>query len=1090
MRGGFKKLLNTVSLTNIFSFGVSHDISNSMPKRKHLKIGSSFAKRSKTSMDVADPPFVEGQIKFDMSKVEILANPRKSINDKKEYRVIRLENGLRCLLISDVAYPLDKLDQEELEEDSIEEESDGNEESSDEEGDESSDIGDESEEEDIDGRPSRKIESTGLKMSAAGLMVHMGSFSDPDDIPGLAHFLEHMVFMGSEKYPDENGFDSFIAKHGGYDNASTDTETTVFYFESPRRYFREGLDRFAQFFIAPLMKQNAMEREREAVDSEYQMALPSDENRLAQVMGGLAKAGHPMAKFMWGNKVSLSPTGLSDEEIHGKLHEFRLRHYTAQAMYLTVQSQQNLDTLQDWVVQSYSGIPNNGMEREEFSQLLEPFSSPAWPLLYRLIPVQNEYKVDLTWALPPAQHHYRIKPLHYLAHLLGHEGKGSLVSFLRRKVWALSLTAGNAGDGFEYNSTYSLFPITITLTKEGFDNVQEVVRAVFCYIDMIKAEPPSERIFQEIKKIEDLAFTFSEEKQAAENVEDLCENMGFYPPEHYLDGDDLLFDFDPNVVQKYMDGLDRKSVNIFLRSKEVASESLDKKEPWFGTQFSSESIPKKWKEPCTELSKEFHLPLPNLFIASDTSLCPSVEAPSPGKIPVLLVEDLQGELYHKQDRTFLQPRSYIHYLLRSSLQLESPESACLMDLMVMCLLQNIVEDVYPADLAQLNYSLYAGENGLIIKVSGLSDKLPALLDVIVQRLASFTTDTTEKMFLAVVEQQRKNYHNHSNKPKHLVRDVRLSVLQDVFFPAHTRHNLVRQFSLKQVNDFATKFLGCVFLHGLVQGNITKEQALQLDTRVRTGLACSPLSKDAKSDLRCKNLPLGQFILHVEGLDKKDTNTLVTNYYQAGPGNLRNHAVLETIVMMMEEPVFDTLRTQEQLGYHVTITLRNTHGVLGVSVTVNTQANKFSAEHVDKRIEAFFKNFIENDLNEEKVAEAVTALTKLKTRADVKLEEEMHRHWNEIISKEYLFNRAEKEVEALASIGLEDVKSCLNPLLKDRKLSVQVEGRPAPEATQESVIEDSDTADISLVYQAGENFISDPVAWKNDLTTYPVIYITK
>lgn len=53
-------------------------------------------------------------------------------------------------------------------------------------------------------------------------------------LSGLAHFLEHMVFMGSDKFPGENEFESFIAKNGGYDNAHTDCETTVFWFESPR----------------------------------------------------------------------------------------------------------------------------------------------------------------------------------------------------------------------------------------------------------------------------------------------------------------------------------------------------------------------------------------------------------------------------------------------------------------------------------------------------------------------------------------------------------------------------------------------------------------------------------------------------------------------------------------------------------------------------------------------------------------------------------------------------------------------------------------------------------------------------------------
>merc|ERR1712106_866827 len=130
-----------------------------------------------------------------------------------------------------------------------------------------------------------------------------------------------------------------------------------------------------------------------------------------------------------------------------------------------------------------------------------------------------------------------------MAWILGHEGKGSLISFLRKKVWALSLTAGNAGDGFEYNSTYSMFPITITLTKEGYNNIDK-----------------------EVQKIEDLDFAFHEEKQPSENVENLCENMQFYPPERYLDGDDLMFNYNPSIINEFTTVLARDKVNIFLRS--------------------------------------------------------------------------------------------------------------------------------------------------------------------------------------------------------------------------------------------------------------------------------------------------------------------------------------------------------------------------------------------------------------------------------------------------------------------------------------------------------------------------------------------
>ena len=51
------------------------------------------------------------------------------------------------------------------------------------------------------------------------------------NIQGLAHFLEHMIFMGSSKYPDENGLMDFIKNHGGSTNAYTDRIETNYYFE-------------------------------------------------------------------------------------------------------------------------------------------------------------------------------------------------------------------------------------------------------------------------------------------------------------------------------------------------------------------------------------------------------------------------------------------------------------------------------------------------------------------------------------------------------------------------------------------------------------------------------------------------------------------------------------------------------------------------------------------------------------------------------------------------------------------------------------------------------------------------------------------
>ena len=56
------------------------------------------------------------------------------------------------------------------------------------------------------------------------VQVRVGSLSDPDDLPGLAHFLEHMLFYSSEKYPQEDAYSKFVSEHGGSTNAFTSGE--------------------------------------------------------------------------------------------------------------------------------------------------------------------------------------------------------------------------------------------------------------------------------------------------------------------------------------------------------------------------------------------------------------------------------------------------------------------------------------------------------------------------------------------------------------------------------------------------------------------------------------------------------------------------------------------------------------------------------------------------------------------------------------------------------------------------------------------------------------------------------------------------
>ena len=85
-------------------------------------------------------------------------------------------------------------------------------------------------------------------------------------------------------------------------------------------------------------------------------------------------------------------------------------------------------------------------------------------------------------------HEFKSKPLEYLSWTIGHEGEGSLILYLREKVWALSLYAGCEGSGMEFNETYSQFAISIVLTEKGFAEVDQVMSAIFSYLKVLKDE--------------------------------------------------------------------------------------------------------------------------------------------------------------------------------------------------------------------------------------------------------------------------------------------------------------------------------------------------------------------------------------------------------------------------------------------------------------------------------------------------------------------------------------------------------------------------------------------------------------------------
>nr|XP_047917911.1 nardilysin-like [Anser cygnoides] len=922
----------------------------------------------------------------------------KAPGDTKRHRYIKLQNGLNALLISDINNVEEEFSEEGGAESDIETDNDNDSGTDSKDDGENSDSKDDEKVKPEESPSDLDMEIEGLaveeawaeptgkkdedesteKMSAAALCVTVGSFCDPEDLPGLAHFLEDMVFLGSLKYPDENGFDVFLKKHGGSGNASTDCELTVFHFDIQQQYFKAALDRWAQFFIHPLMIRDAINREVEAVDNEYQLAKPCDANRWEVLLGSLARPGHPMRKFFLGNAETLKhEPKKSNIDFYTRLKDFWQNYYSAPYMNLVVQSKETLNTLENWVTEIFSQIPNNGLPKPSFDHLTDPFDTPEFHRLYRVVLVSNIHLLNIIWALSPQERNYRVKPLRYISWLVGHKGKDSILSFLRKKyLWAVALSGGNAETGFEQNSTYSIFKISITLTSEGYEHFYEVARVVFQYMKMLQKVGPDKRIWKEIQKINDNEFFFQDQVGPINYVENICENMHLFCKQDFLTGNQLLFDYKPEVIAEALDLFCPQRANLCLLSTNNEGK-CPLKERWLEMQYSVEDIEQYWAAVWAfdfELNPDLRHPEENEYLATDFSL----KAPDFPEVdyPVKVLNTPQGCMWYRKDNKFRKPEAYVHFHLISPEVQRSAESVVLLDIFVSILPLNLSEPACGADIAKLEYKLVAGEHGLIIRVKGFSHKLPLLLQLIIDHLSDFSF--TPAVFEMIKEELKKTYFNMLIKSEVLAKKLQFT----------------------------------------------------------------PLAHPCPVQFRVVDLPNTHMLCKVKTFNKGDANSEVTVYYQAGARGLRECVLTDLLVMHMEEPCFSFLRTKETLGYHVYPAYRNNSGIIGFSISVTTQATKHNSEFVDKKIEEFLLYFEEKMklLTEDAVFLQAHSLINTKEYEDTFLGEEMDRHWKEIVSQQYLFDRLTCEIEALKSLTKEDLIEWFQVLRgKDRTLSIHVVG---------------------------------------------------
>nr|DAD25800.1 TPA_asm: hypothetical protein HUJ06_027268 [Nelumbo nucifera] len=970
----------------------------------------------------------------------------KSPTDRRLYRIVHLSNGLCALLVHDPEiFPEGPPDTSKIIENGDVEEQEKQHEgdSDDDEGDSEDGDGDEDEDEEEDEDREDECEEMNekkksgvslTKKATAAMCVGMGSFSDPFNAQGLAHFLEHMLFMGSTKFPDENEYDSYLSKRGGSSNAYTETEHTCYHFEVKREFLKGALERFSQFFISPLVKVEAMEREILAVDSEFNQVLQNDACRLQQLQCYTSSQGHPFNRFFWGNKKSLVDAMERGVNLREQILHLYRENYHGGLMKLVVIGGESLDVLQNWVVELFSDVRDGPRLKPDYQK-----EGPIWKAgrIYRLEAVKDVHILNLTWTLPCLHNEYMAKPEDYLAHLMGHEGRGSLLFFLKAKGWASSLSAGVGDEGMNRSSVAYIFGISIHLTDSGLEKVYEVIGVVYQYLKLLREAAPQEWIFKELQDIGNMEFRFAEEQPQDDYAAELAENLLVYPEKHVIYGDFAYELWDEKLIMHILSFFTPENMRVDTLSKSFYKQSLDfKYEPWFGSQYTEEEILpthlELWRDP-PEIDPALHMPVKNDFIPRDFSIRSNGSSNNLANthFPRCILDQPLIKFWYKLDETFKLPRANTYFLITVKGGYADVKRCVLTELFVNLLKDDLNEVLYQAGVAKLETSLSIISDKIELKVYGFNDKLPILVSKILTVARKFCP--TADRFKVIKEDMERAFRNANMKPLSHSSYLRLQVLREIFWDVDDKLACLVYLSLADLEAFIPELLSQLHIEGLCHGNLTEEEAINIMDIFRKNFTV-PLPVEMWHEERVICFPSGaNFVRDVPVKNKLETNSVVELYFQieqdVGVEATRLRALADLFDDIIEEPLFDQLRTKEQLGYVVECSPRITYCVLGFCFCV--QSSKYSPLYLQERIDSFIDGLQEllDKIDDEAFENYRSGLIAKKLEKDPSLAYETNHLWGQIVDKRYLFDMSAKEAEELRSIKKSDVIDWYNRYLR-------------------------------------------------------------
>lgn len=833
--------------------------------------------------------------------------------------------------------------------------------------------------------------------SLASLALPVGSLHDPKSQQGLAHYTEHMVLMGSKKYPQAASFSEFLSQHAGSYNASTAAYRTAFYFEIENSAFLPALDRLADAIAEPLLDAKYADKERNAVNAELTIARSNDGFRIGQIDAETINQDHPAAMFSGGNLETLSDK--PDSQLQTELEKFYHQYYSANIMVGVLYSNQSLDELASAAVTSFGQIRNNHIKVEEIRQ--EAIGPNNLAKLIYMEPAQSKKLLYIQFPINNNVAEFKDKSDEYISFMISNRSPNTLFSQLQQQGLIESISANS--DPIRYGNS-GIFSIVVNLTDQGMAEKDKVIADVFAYLKLLKQKGINQQYYDEIAKVLALEFRYPNISRDMSYVEWLSDQMLLYPVEHVLDADYVATHFNSHAIVDRLDSLTVDNARIWVIAP---NQQTDKLAYFVNAPYRIEDInQQKINNLITNIKDDnFSLPLINPYIASDFSIFNQ----KTDNANTHYIFDSSGNNIHFVSEYFAdEPKAAIMLSLRSNTSLSTVDNQVMFYLLDYLVNRELAILYFQASVAGVDISTGA-DNGLAISLSGFNQHLDEMLLTILNTYHS-TTINDDNLQLAKSWYLEKLAAAEQASSYSLAMQPIAALSSVPYFERDSKRAALELITPEKLQQYRDELLSNSVPYMLSLGNITNDNSQLLYNKIKATL-----------NLTAHYLPEKSININdkIDALISKKTNNtdnaLLMGFIPKGYDKISSNMMSYFLYKIISPWFYDQLRSNEQLGYAVfslPVTIGDSSG-LGFLI----QSNQYDPAYLNQRYQAFYPIILQklNVLSDSEFAQYKQSIINELLMAPQTLDEEFDSYLTDYRESLFDFTSKQQKLERVSTL---------------------------------------------------------------------------